>query len=86
MINFNAYVIELEADNTYKVCIENVYNGIVRDNGLVDDAVITFESALASVIEIMLSYDYDYVEDACYLNKKGRCCRKYVISVGSGDE
>ena len=27
MINFNAYVIELEADNIYKVCIENVYKG-----------------------------------------------------------
>lgn len=37
MMNFNAYVIELEADNLYKVCIENVYTGTV-----IDDAVTTF--------------------------------------------
>nr|DAX08177.1 MAG TPA: hypothetical protein [Bacteriophage sp.] len=85
MINFNAYVIELEEDNTYKVCIENVYKGIVSDNGLVDDAVITFEYALSTVIEIMLSYDYDYVEVARGKSRKGRPCRKYVISVDNGD-
>lgn len=86
MINFNAYVIELEADNTYKVCIENVYKGIVSDNGLIDDAVTTFESALSTVIEIMLSYDYDYVEVSRGLSRKGRPCRKYVISVDNGDD
>lgn len=85
MINFNAYVIELEADNIYKVCIENVYKGIVSDNGLVDDSVTTFESALSTVIEIMLSNDYDYVETERCLSKKGRRCRKYVISVDNGD-
>lgn len=85
MINFNAYVIELEADNTYKVCIENVYKGIVSDNGLIDDAVTTFESALSTVIEIMLSCDYDYVEVSRGFTRKGRLCRKYVISVDNGD-
>lgn len=85
MINFNAYVIELEEDNTYKVCIENVYKGIVSDNGLVDDAVTTFEYALSTVIEIMLSYDYDYVEVARGKSRKGRPYRKYVISVDNGD-
>lgn len=85
MINFNAYVIELEADNSYKVCIENVYKGIVTNDGLIDDSVTTFESALSTVIEIMLSNDYDYVEVSRGLSHKGRPCRKYVISVDDGD-
>lgn len=85
MINFNAYVIELEADNTYKVCIENVYKGVVTDNGLIDDAVTTFESALSTVIEIMLSFDYDYTEVSRGLSRKGRPCRKYVIAIDNGD-
>ena len=85
MINFNAYVIELEADNSYKVCIENVYKCIVTNDGLIDDSVTTFESALSTVIEIMLSNDYDYVEVSRGLSYKGRSCRKYVISVDDGD-
>lgn len=85
MINFNAYVIELEEDTMYKVCIENVYKGIVSDDGLIDDAVTTFESALATVVELLLSNDYDYVETERCLTKKGRRCRKYVISVDNGD-
>ena len=46
---------------------------------------ITFESALATVVECSLSYDYDYVETERCLSKKGRRCRKYVISVDNGD-
>lgn len=85
MINFNAYVIELEADNSYKVCIENVYKGIVANDGLIDDSVTTFGSALAMVVECLLSNDYDYVETARCLSRKGRPCRKYVVSVDNGD-
>ena len=85
MINFNAYVIELEEDTWYKVSIEDVLTTTVRDNGCFDDAVITFESALATVIEFSLSNDYDYVETERRLSKKGRRCRKYVISVDNGD-
>lgn len=44
MINLNAYVIELEGDNRYKMSVENVYTGVVT---FTDDAVITFESALS---------------------------------------
>jgi hypothetical protein len=33
MIKFNAYVIELEEDTWYKVCIEDVLTTTVRDNG-----------------------------------------------------
>lgn len=78
-------VIELEADNSYKVCIENIYKGVVTDNGLIDDSVNTFETALSTVIELMLSNDYDYVETDRCLSRKGRRCRKYVISVDNGD-
>ena len=85
MINFNAYVIELEEDTWYKVCIEDVMKTTVRDNGCFDDTVITFESALATVVESLLSNDYDYVETERCLSKKGRRCRKYVISVDNGD-
>ena len=85
MINFNAYVIELEEDTWYKVCIEGVLNTTVRDNGYFDDTVITFESALATVVEFSLSNDYDYVETERRLSKKGRPCRKYVISIDNGD-
>ena len=85
MINFNAYVIEIEEDNRYKVCIENVYTGTVTNNGLIDDDVTTFESALSTVIETMMSFDYDYVETARCLSKRGRPCRKYIISIDNGD-
>jgi hypothetical protein len=64
MINFNAYVIELEADNSYKVCIENVYKGIVTNDGLIDDSVTTFESALSTVIETMLKLVVVYLVKA----------------------
>lgn len=84
MMNFNAYVIELEVDNRYKVCIENVYTGTVTDNGLIDDAVTAFESALSTVVEIMLSNDYDYVEVVRGLSCKGCSCRKCVIAVDNG--
>lgn len=57
----------------------------VRDSGCFDDTVITFESALATVVELSLSNDYDYVETERCLSKKGRPCRTYVISVDDGD-
>lgn len=85
MINFNAYVIELEEDNWYEVCIEGVLKTSVRDNGCFDNTVVTFESALASVIELSLSYDYDYVEVKRCLSKEGRPCRTYVVSIDNGD-
>lgn len=46
----------------------------------------TFESALATAVEFLLSNDYDYVETERCLSKKGRRCRKYVISVDNGDD
>lgn len=88
MIKLNACVIEIEPDNVYKVGVEDVYTGTVRDNGLIDDSVIAFDSALSSVIELMFEpfFDYDYIEVAQgFSKKKGRPCRKYVISIDNGD-
>lgn len=85
MINIDACVIEFEPDNSYKVIIDGVYAGIVSNNGDIDDSVTTFESALASIVEIFLSYDYDYVETARGLSRKGRPCRKYTVSIDNGD-
>lgn len=67
MINFNAYVIELEVDNSYEVCIENIFKGIVTDNGLIDDSVTTFETALSTVMTT--------------LKPSGVCLRRAVVVV-----
>lgn len=85
MINIRASVIEIEPDNSYKVIIKGVYSGIVSDNGSVDDGVVSFESALATIVECFLSYDYDYVEIARGLSRQGRPLRRYVISIDNGD-
>ena len=78
MMKLSAYVIELP-DNAYKVGIEGVYTGIVTGND-------TFDSALADVLECMLSYDYDYEEVAQTVSRKGRSCRMYVVTVDNGDD
>lgn len=75
----------LKRTKWYKVCIEDVLTTTVRDNGCFDDTVITFESALATVVEFSVSNDYDYVETARCLSKKGRPCREYVVSIDNGD-
>ena len=85
MINVRASVIEIEPDNSYKVIIKGVYSGIVSNNGLVDDSVVSFDSALATIVELFLSYDYDYVETAQGLSRQGRPLRRYVISIDNGD-
>ena len=85
MINIDASVIEFEPDNSYKVIIKGVYAGIITDNGEVDDSVISFESALSTIVEIFLSCDYDYVETARGLSRKGRPLRRYVISIDNCD-
>ena len=44
MLNIKAYVIEIEADNTYKVGVDGIYSGVVRDSGDVDDHVTTLRA------------------------------------------
>lgn len=78
MMKLSAYVIELP-DNAYKVGIEGVYTGIVPGND-------TFESALADVIECMMSYDYDYEEVAQAVTREGCHCHVYVVTVDNGDD
>ena len=78
MINFNGYVIEIEPKNCYRVIIEDV----CRDTVIETD----YEYALASIIESMLSNDYDYVEVARGVTDKGCRYRKYDVSVDNGDD
>lgn len=82
MITFNAYVVEIESDNSYEVHIEGVISTTVRDNGEADNSVITFESALSSIVELTLSDDYkiQFVSEC-----DGGSCRRYVVSIDNGD-
>lgn len=47
-----------------------------------DNSVVTFESALSSVVELTLSDDYEiqFVSEC-----DGGSCRRYVIAVDNGD-
>lgn len=53
MVNYDAFVMEIEPDNTYFVWIDGVYMGKITDSG------ITFETALARAIEFMLTNEYE---------------------------
>lgn len=79
MITLDARVVELEPDNSYKACIEGLHSTTVSDNGAVDDHVVMFESALSSVVELMLSEDYslELVEE--YLSSEGYSCCRYAV-------
>lgn len=79
MITLDARVVELEPDNSYKVCIEGLHSTIVSNCGDVDDHVVTFESVLSTVVELMLSEDYslELVEE--YSSSEGYSCRRYAV-------
>ena len=82
MITFRAFVVEIEPDNFYEVNIEGVISTTVRDNGEIDDSVVSFESALATCVELMLSDDYEIQ----FVSKcdSGRC-RRYVVAIDNSD-
>lgn len=82
MITFRAFVVEIEPDNSYEVNIEGVISTTVRDNGETDDSVVSFESALATCVELMLSDDYEiqFVSEC-----DGGSCRRYVVAIDNGD-
>lgn len=86
MINFNAYVIEIEPDTCYKVCIDGLISTTVTDCGDIDDSAVSFESALSSIVELMLGDDYEitFVKET-RLKLRPRRCRGYVVSVNYGD-
>jgi hypothetical protein len=73
---------EIEPDNSYMVVIDGVYTGTITDNGVVDDSVLTFESALSTGIELMLTDTYEITQVRQYVScTKGRLCRQYVVSI-----
>lgn len=82
MITFNVYVVEIELDNCYEVHIEDVISTTVRDNGEIDDSVVSFELALAICVELVLSDDYEiqFVSEC-----DGGSCRRYVVAIDNGD-
>lgn len=84
MNTFKAIVIEIEEDNSYEVHIEGVISTTVTDRGDFDDSVVSFESALSSCVELMLSDDYE-IELVKKCRIDGRRYRKYVVSVNDGD-
>lgn len=85
MLNLTAYVIEFEKDNRYKVIIDGVWRGFVSDNGLEDDSTLSFRRALETIVEVLLSNDYDVNMVAKGHSKKGRPCRTYTVSIDDGD-
>lgn len=79
MITFNAYVVEIGFDNCYEVHIEDVISTTVRGDG---ESVVSFESALATCVELALSDDYVIqLVSEC----DGGSCRRYVVAIDNGD-
>ena len=76
MFKVKAYVTEVEPGNLYEVDIDGFKKAVAACVGN-DDSVVTFESALATVLE--LNYgdcDFDFV---CCGVKNGVGC--YVVSI-----
>ncbi len=84
MITFRAFVVKIEkADNSYEVNVEGVVSTVVRSSGGADgDNVVSFESALASCVERVLSDDYEiqFVSEC-----DGGRCRRYVVAIDNGE-
>lgn len=81
MFKVNAYVTEIEEDNSYKVEIDGVFTTTVTDCGTIDDSVITFDSALTTVLEIMYGdCNFNFV---CRSYKGD--CRSYVVTIDDGE-
>lgn len=78
MFKVNAYVTEIEEDNIYEVDVDGLFKTTVADCGTVDDSVVTFTSALTTVLEIMYG-DCDF-EIVCCSDKLGKC-RSYVVTI-----
>lgn len=78
MTTFRAIVIEVAEDNSYEVHIEGVISTTVTDCGEIDDSVVSFESALSTCVELMLSDDYEIeLVKKCSVN--GRRYRRYDV-------
>lgn len=80
MFKVNAYVTEIEEDNIYEVDIDGLFKATVADCGDIDDSVVSFDSALTTVLEFMYGdcdCDCDFV---CRSDKVG-VCRSYVVTI-----
>lgn len=82
MFKVNAYVTEIEEDNSYEVDVDGLFTTTVTDCGTIDDSVVTFDSALTTVLEIMYGdCDFNFV---CR-SYKGGDCRSYVVAIDDGE-
>lgn len=81
MMNLEAVVIELSEDNEYRVYLGGMDYRTVTDNGEFDDSVVSFESALSTIIELFLTDDYEYVERKTYKDSKGRCRKVFKVTL-----
>lgn len=81
MMNLEAVVIELSKDNKYRVYLGGMDYRTVTDNGEFDDSVVSFESALSTIIELFLTDDYEYVERKTYKDSKGRCRKVFKVTL-----
>ena len=78
MFKVNAYVTEIEEDNIYEVDVDGVFKTTVADCGDIDDSVVSFDSALTTVLEIMYGdCDFDFV---CRSDKVDDC-RSYFVTI-----
>ena len=82
MFKVNAYVTEIEEDTSYEVNIDGSFVTTVTSCGDIDDSVVTFKTALTTVLEIVYGdCNYDFV---CRSYKGGKC-RSYVVVIDDGE-
>ena len=77
MFKVNAYVTEIEPDNFYAVDIDGLFKTTVADCGDIDGSVVSFESALTTVLEIMYGDCFDFVR----LRSDKVNCRTYLVTI-----
>lgn len=76
MIDYDAFVMEIEPDNTYFVWIDGVYTGKITDSYL------TYETALARAIERMLTNKYEIKTVKLHPSwEEGRTWIQYVVLI-----
>lgn len=78
MFKVNAYVTEIEKDNSYKVDVDDVFSTTVTACGTIDGSVVTFDSALTTVLEFMYG---DCAFDTVKRSFKGGDCCSYVVTI-----
>lgn len=78
MFKVNAYVTEIEEDNIYEVDVDGLFKTTVADCGDIDDSMVSFDSALTTVLEIMYG-DCDFEFVCCSDNVD--VCRSYVVII-----